>query len=73
VARRRVKDFEFRAIYEPDMERMVKALRILLEYNPHPKYEEGGRDNAAGKENTNAGYSERLLPAISDGLCNAGK
>jgi hypothetical protein len=70
---RQPKGIEYRAEYEPDMDRMVKALWVLLEYNPHPKYEEGGRDNAAGKENTNAGYSERLLPAISDRLCNAGK
>lgn len=28
------RDVEYRAEYEPDMARMVKALRILLEYNP---------------------------------------
>lgn len=28
------KDIEYRAIYEPDMDRMVRALRILLESSP---------------------------------------
>jgi len=28
------KDIEVRAIFEPDMERMVRALRILLESSP---------------------------------------
>lgn len=28
------KNIEYRAEYEPDMTRMVKALRVLLEYNP---------------------------------------
>ena len=28
------KNIVYRAEYEPDMTRMVKALRVLLEYNP---------------------------------------
>lgn len=31
---RQPKDFEYRAEYEPDMARMVQALRVLLDYNP---------------------------------------
>jgi hypothetical protein len=34
------KDIEYRAIYEPDMERMVRALRILLESSPEKKAEQ---------------------------------
>lgn len=33
------KDIEYRAIYEPDMDRMVKALRVLLEWEPELKTE----------------------------------
>lgn len=33
------RDIEYVPMFEPDMERMVKALRILLEYQP-PKEEE---------------------------------
>lgn len=31
---RQPKDLEYRAEFEPDTARMVKALRILLEYDP---------------------------------------
>jgi hypothetical protein len=31
------RDIEYIPIFEPDMDRMVKALRILLEYNPDKK------------------------------------
>lgn len=34
------KDIEYRAIYEPDMDRMVRALRILLESSPEKKAEQ---------------------------------
>lgn len=34
------KDIEYRAIYEPDMERMVRALKILLEYNSKKEAEQ---------------------------------
>lgn len=34
------KDIEVRAIFEPDMERMVRALRILLESSPEKKAEQ---------------------------------
>lgn len=33
------KDIEYRAEYEPDMERMVKALRVLLDWNPEKENE----------------------------------
>lgn len=33
------KDIEVRAIFEPDMDRMVKALRILLKWEPERKKE----------------------------------
>ncbi|MCF6094332.1 hypothetical protein L1765_10190 [Microaerobacter geothermalis] len=31
---RNLKNIVFRAVYKPDMEKMVNALRILHEYNP---------------------------------------
>ncbi|OIQ10956.1 hypothetical protein MOOTH_21340 [Moorella thermoacetica] len=31
------RDIEYNPIFEPDMSRMVRALRILLEYNPEKK------------------------------------
>lgn len=34
------KDIEVRAIFEPDMDRMVRALRILLESSPEKKAEQ---------------------------------
>ena len=41
---RQPKDIEYRAEYEPDMQRMVKALRILLEYRPKKENEHGDVD-----------------------------
>lgn len=35
-------EFIYRPIYEPDMNKMVQALKILLEFNP--KKEEGEKD-----------------------------
>lgn len=41
------KDIEYRAVYEPDMARMVKALRVLLEYNPgNPRKENDNERNS---------------------------
>lgn len=34
------RDIEYIAVYEPDMDRMVKALKILLEYNPKKEAEQ---------------------------------
>ncbi len=43
---RQPKNITYRAEYEPDMARMVRALRVLLEYNPQKPEEENnhGKD-----------------------------
>lgn len=41
---RQPKGIEYRAEYEPDMDRMVKALRVLLEYIPEK--EDGHEKNS---------------------------
>jgi len=38
---RQPKDLEYRAEYEPDMARMVRALRVLLDYDPGKENDHG--------------------------------
>ena len=39
---RQPKNLEYRAVYDPDMDRMVRALRVLLEYHPGRADEDAG-------------------------------
>ncbi|MGB9661915.1 MAG: hypothetical protein ACPL5F_07835 [Moorellaceae bacterium] len=44
------RDIEYIPIFEPDMDRMVKALRILLEYNPEKKTDAIHTPQPSGEE-----------------------
>lgn len=44
------RDIEYIPIFEPDMSRMVKALRILLEYNPEKKTDAVHTSQSSGEE-----------------------
>jgi hypothetical protein len=52
---RQPKDFEYRAEYEPDMARMVKALRVLLDFNP-------GKENDHGTGSSNIRQVHEVQP-----------
>jgi hypothetical protein len=43
---RQPKGIEYRAEYEPDMDRMVKALRVLLEWVPEKEDSESKKETA---------------------------
>jgi hypothetical protein len=57
---RQPKDLEYRAEYEPDMARMVKALRVLLEYD----LRKGERHDNPDIPNTRRAHLQMRYPVL---------